>query len=356
VTEPAYVEALRRAIASPNDDATVTIAIEDAVELLASAPSSPVVDPDYASRPGYDRAFLGGTPLPLPTLKGTAAKDTVTFTGPNGKTNELRYYHFSVVMSRSRRFARLTAVNIDGKQSLAFDRENDAWAFDPRIDKKFQVGNVLYANNPFDRGHLVRRLDPVWGGTEVATFANGDTFHFTNCTPQHEQFNRNPQVWAGIEDYILKNADSHDLRVTVFTAPVLRTNDPKYQDVRIPLQFWKVVAFRRKAAPWPRAPTSCHRRSSSMQSPTRSSSSAPTRPSRSGSARSRAWRHSTSATWWGRTSSRDSTRPRPSGRSAPSTTSASDGRREDDLARRLTSCLGRSPDGLDGRAALPGSR
>jgi endonuclease G len=247
VTEPPYVDALRRAIASPNDDATVTIAIEDAVELLASAPSSPVVDPDYASRPGYDRAFLGGAVLSLPTLTGSAAKDTVTFTGPNGKTNELRYYHFSVVMSKSRRFARLTAVNIDGKQSLAFDRENDAWAFDPRIDKKFQVGNVLYANNPFDRGHLVRRLDPVWGGTEVATFANGDTFHFTNCTPQHEQFNRNPQVWAGIENYILKNADSHDLRVTVFTAPVLRTNDPKYQDVRIPLQFWKVVAFRRKS-------------------------------------------------------------------------------------------------------------
>jgi endonuclease G len=247
VTEPAYVDALRRAIASPNDDATVTIPIEDAVELLASAPSSPVVDPDYATRPGYDRAFLGGAPLPLPTLKGVAAKDTVIFSGPNGKTSELRYYHFSVVMSKSRRFARLTAVNIDGKQSLAFDRENDAWAFDPRIDQKFQVGNVLYANNPFDRGHLVRRLDPVWGGTEVATFANGDTFHFTNCTPQHEQFNRNPQVWAGIENYILKNADSHDLRVTVFTAPVLRTNDPKYQDVRIPLQFWKVVAFRRKS-------------------------------------------------------------------------------------------------------------
>jgi endonuclease G len=246
VTAPAYVEALRQAIASPNDDGTVTIGVEDAVDLLASAPSSPVIDPDYASRPGYDRAFLGGTPLAMPALKGAAAKDTVSFTGPNGKTDELRYHHFSVVMSKSRRFARLTAVNIDGGRSIEFDRENDAWSFDPRIDKKFQVGNALYAKNPFDRGHLVRRLDPVWGVSQVATFANGDTFHFTNCSPQHENFNRNPQVWAGIENYILDNADSNDLRVTVFTAPVLRTNDPKYQDIKVPLEFWKVVAFRRK--------------------------------------------------------------------------------------------------------------
>jgi endonuclease G len=245
VTAPPYIEALRKAIAAPDADGKVSIGLEDAVDLLASAPSAPVIDPDYASRPGYDRAFLGGTPLPLPSLIGAAARDTVKFTGPNGKTDELRYHHFSVLMSKSRRFARLTAVNIDGGQSVEFERENDAWSFDPRIDKKFQVGNALYAGNPFDRGHLVRRRDPVWGGSEVATFANGDTFHFTNCSPQHEMFNRNPQVWAGIENYILNNADSRDLRVTVFTAPVLRTTDPQFSDIRVPLQFWKVVAFRR---------------------------------------------------------------------------------------------------------------
>jgi endonuclease G len=244
----AYVESLRQAVASAtaHDDATVSLALEDAVELLASAPSAPVIDPDYASRPGYDRAFLEGTPLALPTLTGGAASDTVKFTGPNGKTNELKYHHFSIVMSKARRFARLTAVNIDGAQSMEFDRENDAWAFDPRIPSKSQVGNPLYAKNPFDRGHLVRRLDPVWGPPQVATFANGDTFHFTNCTPQHEQFNRNPQVWAGIENYILKNTDNRDLRVTVFTGPILDASDPAYEGVKIPLQFWKVVAFRRK--------------------------------------------------------------------------------------------------------------
>ncbi|MGC5172132.1 DNA/RNA non-specific endonuclease [Microbacterium sp. DT81.1] len=245
MTTPAYVEALRRAIAAPDAHGKVSIGLEDAVDLLASAPPAPSIDPDYAGRPGYDRVFLDGTPLPLPSLTGAAARDTVKFAGPNGKTDELRYHHFSVVMSKSRRFARLTAVNIDGGQSVEFDRENDAWSFDPRIDKKFQVGNALYADNPFDRGHLVRRLDPVWGGSEVASFANGDTFHFTNCAPQHERFNRNPQVWAGIENYILKNADSRDVRVTVFTAPVLRTTDPQFSDIRVPLQFWKVVAFRR---------------------------------------------------------------------------------------------------------------
>jgi endonuclease G len=33
-----------------------------------------------------------------------------------------------------------------------------------------------------------------------------DTFHFTNCCPQHERFNQGKNLWAGLEDYLLNRA------------------------------------------------------------------------------------------------------------------------------------------------------
>ena len=47
-----------------------------------------------------------------------------------------------------------------------------------------QTGEEAYRDNPLDRGHLVRRLDPAWGASrDEAKRSNDDTFHFTNCTP-----------------------------------------------------------------------------------------------------------------------------------------------------------------------------
>jgi endonuclease G len=143
-------------------------------------------------------------------------------------------------MSKSRRLSFFTAVNIDGNQSRSVDRINDRWYFDPRIDRKYQSGPELYSNNDLDRGHLIRRLDPVWG--QLAEEANEDTFHFTNCSPQHK--NLNQITWLELEDYILKNADRFDLKVSVFTGPVFREDDMLYRDeFQIPAEFWKVVVI-----------------------------------------------------------------------------------------------------------------
>ena len=108
------------------------------------------------------------------------------------------------------------------------------------MDERFQTGEELYADNELDRGHLVRREDPVWGEKREATVANQDTFHFTNCSPQHAQFNQ--KTWLGLEDYILQNSRAHRLRVTVFTGPVFRDDDPEYRGVQLPREYWKVVA------------------------------------------------------------------------------------------------------------------
>jgi endonuclease G len=207
------------------------------------------IDPEYGNREGYDPEFLGGGDLrvPLPGLSATDQKDAarVTSVEPGDDPFELKYHHFSVVLNAKRRLAQLTAVNIDGRTPKGPERATDKWFYDPRVDRAVQVGNELYGR-PFDRGHLVRRLDPAWGRTSrVAKVANDDTFHWTNCSPQHWRFNEGKNLWAGLEDYLLQKAGAERRRLTVFTGPVFAADDPEYEGVRIPKRFWKVAVLAR---------------------------------------------------------------------------------------------------------------
>jgi endonuclease G, mitochondrial len=214
----------------------------------AGAPDRAIrIDPDYSNRAGYDPEFLGSGEhaVPLPSLPDElvplAAVNRLATTEPR---YVLAYHHFSVVLNKERGLAFFTAVNIDGSLAKPAKRERDKWYFDPRVPEDEQTGDDVYAKNPLDLGHLVRRLDPAWGDSPaVAKLANDDTFHFTNCTPQHQDFNRNKTSWAGLEDYILKNADNLQFKVNVFTGPVLADDDDPYKGVRLPRQFWKVVTM-----------------------------------------------------------------------------------------------------------------
>ncbi len=197
---------------------------------------------DYSNREGYRVGFLGDHEkhqVPLPRLSGLLERDAAPVKGlPGAAPNyELKYQHFSIIMNKKRRMPFLTAVNIDGNQLRRVPRGGDKWNTDPRIDRQHQFGNELYSNNELDRGHMVRRLDPVWG--PAAAVANEDTFHYTNACPQHEDLNQ--KTWNDLEDYILDNAGAHDLKVSVFTGPVLRPDDKPYRGARIPGEFWKVA-------------------------------------------------------------------------------------------------------------------
>jgi endonuclease G len=205
------------------------------------------IDPDYATRQGYDSGFLGTGEhaVPLPSLPDALAGLAATNQLAKGEPKYLLpYHHFTVVLNKERRLAFFTAVNIDGKLRQKPTRQNDKWFFDPRVPKEEQTGEKVYENNPLDLGHLVRRLDPAWGSSEkTAKLANDDTFHFTNCTPQHKDFNRNKTRWAGLEDYILTNAANLHFKANVFTGPVLADDDDAYEGVQLPRQFWKVVTM-----------------------------------------------------------------------------------------------------------------
>lgn len=210
------------------------------MENLESPGSEPTTSPDELSnRDGYDAQFLSDWKIPLPEMK-EGQKDQMLEIKRGGNGYNLKYQNFSVIMSATRRLPIITATNIDGTQSRSLSRK-DIWRFDGRIDKKDQWGDELYNKNILDRGHMVRREDPVWGTFEQAQIANVDTFHFTNCCPQVAGVNQ--VIWLGLENYILSHAKTDGMKVTVFTGPFFTDEDLEYRGAKIPLSFWKVVAI-----------------------------------------------------------------------------------------------------------------
>lgn len=207
-------------------------------------------EPAFKASTGYDPKFLGpglDVPLPkasrgIPLAKNTVASGTV-----------FDYTHFSLAMHAKRRLALWTAVNIDGAK-IKIPTKGPGWRRDKRLPASQQTlaevyGKVAGKGLQIDRGHLVRRLDPVWGDQEVADRAAADTFHYTNAAPQEHDYNS--ETWGNLEDFVLARAAEREHKVTVFTGPVLRPDDEFYgADLKggpwqIPWSFWKIAIFRR---------------------------------------------------------------------------------------------------------------
>jgi endonuclease G len=201
---------------------------------------------------GYDRDFLT-TRIALPqdeTRKIHQAK----LIGKN--TTVLKYTHFSIVFDAERRFARYTAVNIDGSLLRQNSEVKKAWRRDGRIDVEIQPDDDFYKediaeeNVYFQRGHLVRRVDPSWGTEEESKRAVQDTFHFTNAAPHVARFNN--ALWGNLEDYLLDKCDVSLKRMTVFSGPIFRPTDPSNYGIErqkgpytIPVDYWKVAVIQK---------------------------------------------------------------------------------------------------------------
>jgi endonuclease G, mitochondrial len=195
-------------------------------------------------RTGFNPNFMGREyEIPFPTLTNETAKHALN----NGEV--FHFTHFSIVMNQKRKFAIYTANNIDQHTMKDIRRENDDWHFDPRIGQEHQIGNEWYQNNPWDRGHLVRRKDVCWGSVKEAKQANYDTFCWANIALQHHECNTGP--WNELEDWILDHRQNLLKKLSVFTGPINMENDPEYCGagkplgcgIQIPAGFWKVVFY-----------------------------------------------------------------------------------------------------------------
>ena len=222
------------------------------------------LDEDYSNRDGSDPKFIATTTIPLPKPNDKLGKQIAPLRPgeAHAEDGELKYEHFSIKMNKSKRVAIFSATNIDGKTYLNVDRttglvkndqEGETWFKDPRVSASFFLDNTFYSawSNLFDHGHLTRRMDPNWGSPEEAERANADTYHFTNCTPQHFRFNESTRFWQSVEQYVLENgaiAEETLSRISVFQGPIFSDKiDMWADDVQIPSAFFKVVVWKGKS-------------------------------------------------------------------------------------------------------------
>lgn len=253
----------------------VTINMAPAVALAAvpTAPASSAgleasirFDPDYDGRAGYAEGFLdegGAIVVPIPQVG--AGRRAEILNDEQGDPLILKYHHFELMMNRVRRLQMWSAVNVDYApgRKLKGERKSwgsDRWIPDPRIAAKYQVFDADFykpAGN-IDRGHIVRREDNEWGDDKLEIeYANSDTFHWTNCTPQHEAFNQSTPgskdrtyegmegIWGAFENHIQQSRKGNDTRACILAGPILAPDDPSADfgkgAVPYPIRFFKIV-------------------------------------------------------------------------------------------------------------------
>jgi endonuclease G len=250
----------------------------------------------YADRSGYKPRFIQGFTVDLPRLSKAQQEEAARNleANPGDDPFELKYHHFSIVMNGVRRLAFFTACNIDGSKAKHVDRDtgqvteldpedprleslaaegmegSETWFDDMRVAPGSYAGREVYEQQVvrgfpntrsmgrtlrmFQRGHLVRRMDPAWGTEEQAKLADADTFHWTNCSPQVGFFNMGRaapgtpssgggKLWRALENYVLRNSVAENARVSCFTGPVFTQRDRKFRGIGVPGRFWKVVVW-----------------------------------------------------------------------------------------------------------------
>lgn len=207
------------------------------------APAEPADAVTVDTSVGYDRGFLPGQQVDVPSPAIAAVEDDLA---PTKAGEHVRHYtHFSLAMSASRRFCRWVAWNIDGNGIQQLSRDGLSFVLDDAYEARFQVDDHLYSNNRLDRGHIARRADLLWGTREAAEQANADSFFFTNITPQLDDFNQSGQhgLWGELENAIFEDVKVEELKISVFGGPIFKDTDFAYREVLVPRSFWKVIAY-----------------------------------------------------------------------------------------------------------------
>ena len=147
--------------------------------------------------------------------------------------------------------------------------ENDPFELDDRWYGEQTQFEAFRDTNPFDRGHLSSRESLAWGADkEIARRNSDDSFHFSNCAPQHFKFNQGIGrlgFWRRLEEQAA--AESGNTRMRIFSGPVFdaprsmigetgrvelvlngpRVADPTFGNISIPTLFFKIIVWANEA-------------------------------------------------------------------------------------------------------------
>lgn len=187
---------------------------------------------------GYNNNFLR-------TMIRTPSLDNINSAFLINGSEVIDYTHFSVALSKIRKFAIWVAWNIDGGNLKRISRDGVDFYEDRRIPKDSQAGNGLYGRNPLDRGHIARRADLVWGDSDEAGKANRESFVFTNIAPQMDSFNQGERggVWGNLENSVYDQIEMDGSRVSIIGGCIFNDNDREYRGFKIPVEFFKTVLY-----------------------------------------------------------------------------------------------------------------
>lgn len=202
------------------------------VDALAAANPGIVTPPSDAA--GYNSDFLG-TPLPPPSATASSA------------TTPLLYPNYSVVLASARRMALFTASNVDRQKLRVLPRAADVFSPDPRwpVDQQPDPG---WFGGDVRPGTLVTRQEVAWGelvqGEEgkASILVTGLTNLYPNVTPQFDTLALG--VWEQLERWAITDHNRRAARVSIFSGPVLRDDDPIVRGVKMPARFWKIIVSR----------------------------------------------------------------------------------------------------------------
>jgi endonuclease G len=260
---------------------------------------------------GYRADFLDNHLIALPRMSEALEGDVTPLLEPDqfpsARPGELQYRHFSILMSKSRKLCRFAASNVNGASLFGINSEGvlrdyadrderdfrarpeagaeggASWFFDDRIDAADQTGDRWYTGQnrllprdgtddaakyrewaDFDRGHTVRRTEPIWGSERAGREADFQSHCVTNVLPQQPLFNKSrrrldgeidpgeeTRSWFGMEVAVLRAAHDGKAKMNVFSGPVFREDDPFYDEGRpgkggarqVPLSFWKIAVW-----------------------------------------------------------------------------------------------------------------
>jgi len=203
---------------------------------------------DFSNCGGYDPMFLG-IKIALPQPKKSIEKQIALL---KNKTNELKYFKYSVIFNAAKKMPLISAVNAEGDASLRLDdsKRQDDWLRDKRIDIEAQLKDSFYALSGFDKGHMSRFEDANWDITEPKALRNGIyTCFYTNACPQVPGINRlGDNLWGKLEKAVLekgiKKQAGKQARMTVFNGPIFdEDKDRIRKGVTVPMQFYKIILW-----------------------------------------------------------------------------------------------------------------
>lgn len=133
--------------------------------------------------------------------------------------------------------------------------ERSAFTFDPSIPEELQTGPDAYLRNPYDRGHLVSRMDISYGNTESEMKeAQDQASYYTSVVPKADVTNR--KSWLNVE--LFSRGLSEALGPIYVSAgpiyPDLQSNNARLtigpDNTPVPLALFRVLLRKSSSGSW----------------------------------------------------------------------------------------------------------